>query len=430
MKIMHDIFRDSLIKNSIYLMMTNFIGSVFAFIFWIIAARCYTPNDIGIASALISSVSVISTISSMGLHNALIFYLPRYKNADKIINSCIIVSIVSSIIFSLIFILGLKIWSPQFISILNGSYNILIFVVITVAMTVSDLVGAALTAGRRSSFQMIKDSIYHFIKMFPLILFIGFGSIGVLISICIGLVLSIIIGFILLSKIWKYSPKLTIDPIIKNMVGFSIGNYIAIVFYNLPILILPIIILNMISSKFAGYFYIVIMIASLLYGISQSISTSLLTESSDKDEFDNNIRKSIKFNLIILTPGLLLLIIFGKFILNIFGQSYSDNAFVTMIILVLASIPISFINIFNTVRNAQHRVGSIVKMNILVALITVVLSIPLIRIMNIDGAAISYLMANIVGALVVVSRTSEPRKFTLKLLGDIKSNISCCSLFS
>jgi O-antigen/teichoic acid export membrane protein len=420
----HKLFKDSLIKNSIYLMVTNFVTSGIGFFFWVIAARYYSPNDIGITSAIFSSVSLISMIGSLGLSRALTFYLPRDQNTDKIINSCLAISIISSIIFSLIFILGLKIWSPELILTLNNLGNVLIFIIITTGISVSIIIGATFTAGRRSSLQMIKETTYHFVKICPLIFFVGFGAIGILTSIFIGLAFSLIIGFFLLSKVWNYSPRLTLDPIIKNMAKFSAGNYIADNFYNLPKLVFPIMILNMISAKAAGYFYIAIMMAGLLYGISQSIASSFLVESSDKDKFWNNVNKSIKFNMIILIPGLILFTIFGKFILNIFNPSYAENAMMTLIILTIASVPISLINIFNTVRNAQNKVSSMIKMNVIVAIITIALSIPLIKIMNIEGVAISYLIANIIGAIIVINRIKNPKEFTLELLNGIKKDIS------
>jgi O-antigen/teichoic acid export membrane protein len=144
---------------------------------------------------------------------------------------------------------------------------------------------------------MTKENIFGFIKIFPLTLFAGLGTMGIFLSWSVGLVSSMIIGFTLLSKLWKYSPMLTFDPIIKNMTRFSAGNYVSGIFYALPRLILPIMIINLISAESAGYFFIASTMAGLLYGISQSISSSFLAESYDKDKFWNNVNKAIKFNI-------------------------------------------------------------------------------------------------------------------------------------
>lgn len=415
-KFTYNIFTDSLLKNSMYLMIAGFSVAIFGFFFWVIAARYYTPEDIGITSAILSGVSLIVMIGSVGLSQALFLYLPRDpKNANRRINSCLVVNIAISTVLSLIFILGIDMWTPELKTVLNSLENVLIFLTVTVTITISGLIGTAFSAGRRSSYYMVKEIIYHSTKIFPLFILVGFGAIGILLSFGIGLILSTIIGFVLLSKVWNYCPRLTFDPIIKDMINFSAGNYIADILYNLPRLIFPIIILNLISDTSAGYFYIASTMAGLLYGIPQSISTSLLVESSDKEKLPNNIDNAIKFNLGLLILGVLLFIIFGKLILTIFNPIYAENAFYTMIILAFASIPLSLVNIFNTVRNAQNRVSSLIKMNLLVATITIFLSIFLIKI-GIEGLAISFLVANTIGALIVMHRVKNPIEYTMRLI--------------
>jgi Na+-driven multidrug efflux pump len=43
--------------------------------------------------------------------------------------------------------------------------------------------------------------------------------------------------------------------------------------------------------------------------------------------------------------------------------------------------------------------------------------------MNIEGVAISYLIANTIGAIIVINRIKNPKEFSLKLLKDIKKDI-------
>jgi O-antigen/teichoic acid export membrane protein len=418
-----NIFRDSLLKNSIYLIATNFVTSIIGFFFWIIAARYYSPADIGITSALFSSITLISTIGSLGLNRALIFYLPRDQNTNKIINSCLTISVISTILISIMFVLGLKFWSPKLLLTLGNTKNTLIFVIVTTALAVSTMLGSTFTAGRRSSFKLIKDTIYHIVKILPLIFFVSYGAMGIIASINIGVFLSTGIGFILLFKTWKCMPRITLDPIIKKIVNFSVGNYISDGFNNLPKMIFPILILNIISETSAGYFYMAITMAGLLHSISLAVSSSFLVESSDKDRFWSNVNKSINFNMIVLVPGLISFMLFGKFVLNIFSTSYGQNATITMIILTVASIPISLVNIFISIRNSQNRIMSMIEMNILIAIISIVLSMLLIKSMNIEGVAISYLIANMVGALIVISKIKNPKAFTLRLLKDINAAI-------
>ena len=410
------ILADSLIKNSIWLIIASFVSAFLGVIFWILASRYYDPREIGIISAIFSAISLIASISTIGLPTALVYYLPRdSKNSSKIINSCLITSISVSIIFALIFLLGLKIWSPQLTMLANLKFGI-IFIILTTVITMSGLMGGAFIAGRRSSYSMLKDNLYHIIKMFSLALFAGLGIIGVFISLSIGMIFALIVGFILLYKTWRYIPTLKFDPIIKTMTRYSLENYIAGILHNLPKLILPIMIVNIISAESTGYFYIAMTAAGLLYGISLSISSSLLAESSNKEKFENNINKAIMFNMLLLIPGILFFIIFGKIILNIFNPIYAQNATETLIILSVASIPLSLINIFNGVRNSQNRVKSTIKMKLIVAILTIILTVPLMKTNGIEGVATAFLIANTIGAIIVIHRIKNPVEFTIKII--------------
>lgn len=394
--------------------MASFFSAIIGFFFWIIAARYYTQNDIGIISAIISSKSLIAIISSIGLPTALLFYLPRSDNKNKMINSCMTLSIIVSIAISIIFIAGIKIWISELEQIFKSPLMIIAFIVITAMTVISSVMTGAFTAGRRSSFHMTKENIFSIVKILPLVLFTGFGAVGIFLSWGFGLIISTIIGFILLHKLWRYSPSLTFDPIIKNMASFSAGNYTAGIFYNLPRFIFPIMIVSLISAESAGYFFIALTVAGLLYAISQSISSSLLAESSNGADLWKNVNKAVKFNLLLLIPGLLLFLIFGKFVLNIFNTSYGENATTTLIILAIASIPISLNNIFCAVRNSQRKVGSVIKLNAIVAILSIVLAMVFIK--SIEGVAIAYLIANSIGAAIVIYRIKNPVEFTLKIL--------------
>lgn len=404
MSYIREIYNDSLHRNSFYLIATQLFNVSLGFFFWVIAARYYTPHEVGTISALVSFMLLISMISTLGFPTAFIFFLPRDReNASRIINSCLTSSMAASFIFSFIFVLGLDIWAPPLKSILNDLKFSLLFAVVTAISTTSVNISSAFVAGRKSSFHMIKEMLYSLVKILPLQLFSLFGAIGIFLAWGIGGVVAVTMGFFCLHLVWKgYLPKPMLDPIIKNLAGYSAGNYLAEIFFYLPRLILPIMVLNLVSTESTSYFYIAMMIATLLYGISQSISTSLLAESAESGELWQKVKQSLKLNAALLFPGILFFVFFGKFVLNIFNPQYAQNASVTLIILTIASLPVSINTMFTAVRNAQKRVSDVVKINAGIAAITLALAFPLLRSSGIEGAAFAFLAANTLVAIVVV----------------------------
>lgn len=415
--ILRKTYKDSLIKNSIQLIITNFSSLILGFFFWMVATRLYNPGDIGIISAVLSSMFLISSLSTIGLPTALSFYLPIYpKNADKIINSCLIISIIISIIFSMVFLLMLNILAPELKVALGDLKLSFIFVITTMVTTVSMLMSGMFIAGKRSSFQMFKENIFSFVKILLLIVFSSLGAIGIYISWSIGLIIATSIGLYLLFKLWKYIPTVSFDPIVKDMASFSIGTYIAGILGSLPRLVFPIIIVRMISAEATGYYFIAVMVASVLSGVPESLVGPFLAESSDKNKFWDNVVNAIRLNMTLLIPGLLGIIILGKFILNIFNSNYADNSFNTTVILSVASIPMSFVTIYNMVNNAQKKVAVTIKLNAIASIMVIILSIPLMKIWNIEGIAVAYLVTYAIISIYIVIRTENYTEFILKII--------------
>lgn len=416
-----EIHNNSFIKNSLYLIATYISSLVLGFFFWLMAARYYTPDDVGTISALLSGMLLIAMISSLGFQTALVYYLPRDRgNAGRILNSCIIASIAASFLFSSVFIYGLDIWARPLKPVLGGFMLAALFTLITTASTVSALVSAAFIAGRRSSLHMTKETLFSFLKILPLPLLMGFGAVGIFLAWGIGIMLAVILGFVLLSFVWKgYFPVPAYDPIIKSMAGYSIGNYLAGIFNSIPRYVLPVMIVNMINAESTGFFFIAMTVAGLLHGIPQSISSSLLAESSESGGLWDKVGSAIRFNFILLFPGVLLFILFGKFVLNLFNPSYAQNAFNTLIILAIASIPMSVITIFTAVRNAEKRVRSVVKINASIAIFTLALAVPLMKSYGIEGAAAAFLATNTIAAIVVVFGMKNLSAFISKQTSNI-----------
>ncbi len=405
------ILKDSLLKNALFQMIAQVSNLSTGFFFWIIAARSYSTSDVGIISALLSAMMLLGLISNLGFNVSMLLYLPsNHEKANNIINSCFTISSFASLIISSFFIIGIGLWAPSLEPIFGEFKNIIYFLVITCISSISVLFNTAFMAGRRSSFQLLKDFSFGLVKIFPLPMLAAFGAVGIYLSWGIGLFFSIALGYILLPGVWKnYRPGFALDPIIKKMASLSFGNYLAGIFSTLPRLALPIMIANTISTEAAGYFYIAMVAVGLLFGVSQSVSSSLMAEASASGELWINFGKSVKFSIILLVMGLMLFLFFGKSILNIFDPVYGENAYVPMILLSIASLPLCICAIFSAVRNSQKRIKSVVVINAFTVIVTLASAYPLMKMFDITGAAAAFLLGNIVSAVAVIVTIKDPK---------------------
>jgi O-antigen/teichoic acid export membrane protein len=64
-------------------MLSTGVMAVFGFFFWIIDARLYSAEQVGIGTTLISIMILISSFSILGLGNGIIRYLPTSERKNK-----------------------------------------------------------------------------------------------------------------------------------------------------------------------------------------------------------------------------------------------------------------------------------------------------------------------------------------------------------
>jgi O-antigen/teichoic acid export membrane protein len=90
--------KESLFLNAGYLISVDAVNSLMGFLFWWVSARVYSPQDIGFASAIISAVSLITMLSSLGTGSGMIRYLPEKLNSYQMINSIFLFNVGCSFI--------------------------------------------------------------------------------------------------------------------------------------------------------------------------------------------------------------------------------------------------------------------------------------------------------------------------------------------
>jgi len=89
---------DPLFKNAYFLMFSSLTSAGSGFFFWLIAARFYSTADIGLASAIISAMGLISMLSLLGFDISLVRFLPECSSVkaldDLDVNvDCVIVAV-------------------------------------------------------------------------------------------------------------------------------------------------------------------------------------------------------------------------------------------------------------------------------------------------------------------------------------------------
>lgn len=359
--------RDSLVRNSIYLMLSTVVMGGLGFFFWLICARLFSPSQIGIATTLISAMSLISYTSLLGFNSTFIRTLPKLNQRDNIINTGLILSNGASIIIAIVYVLLVPYFAPRLDVLHDNVWYAIGFILLVAMATTNLLTDSIFIAYRAAKYNLLIDGLIMSItKMLLPFLFVGLGAYGIFAASGAAASLAMISSIIFL--VWKfgYKPRLRIHKTtLKDVMHYSFASYIANLLNIAPTLVIPLVVLDRLGSAAAGYYYLAFMVANLLYTVVYAVSQSLFAEGSyDDNSVHKLLKKSVAIIAGVLIPSSTALLIGAHFLLGIYGTHYSEQASSILRILALSAPAVGLYTISNVLLRIAKQTYSLIAINI------------------------------------------------------------------
>lgn len=394
---------DSLYRNSIYLMASTFIMAFFGFFFWIINARLYTPEQVGIATTLISVMTLIASFSNLGLNVGLVRFLPGSDRKNELINSSFVLSSLTAFVLSVGFLAGLHVFSPSLLFVRENPIYAVSFILFVVALANNTIAESLFVAYRSAKYTLVKNSVLSIVKLALPVVLIAFGAYGIFTAVGLANFIALILSILILIRMFKYSIRLKQNfTEIKKIAAYSFGNYIAVFISGLPTQVLPIIITNKLGAQDTAYFYIALMISNLVFMISSSTTNSLFAEGSkNESKIKEHVIKATKITLYMLLPAIIIIFFFGNYILLAFGKVYSEKVLPFLQLMMILSIFVSFNTILSTTLRIKGNIKELVFLGMSNSIIVITLSVFLIR-FNLIGIGIAWIISHLIISVAYV----------------------------
>jgi O-antigen/teichoic acid export membrane protein len=396
-----------LYSNAILLLLGNLLTAGCGFVFWIIVARFYTPDAVGTASAALSAVSLLATIANLGLGYGLIRFLPGAgSDARAMINSCLMIGAISSIITAVIFIVGIDLWSPGLSVIRETPYYLLTFILFTLLYTTMTITDYIHVGSRKANIVLGRNIIYNLLRI-PLPIFLAgvFHSFGIFSSWVMAMLASLIVSLMLLKVSQPaYRPALSIDKkITGRIIGYSFVNYLSAMFWAIPSMVFPLLVINILGAETNAYFYIAWAVGIIISGIPTAMATSLFAEGShDEQSLWLNVKRSLRAMALLMIPVVAIVTVFADKILWLFGNTYPENASTLLRIVALSSLPLAINIIYLFVKRVQKDTKIIVGLPTVIMILGIGLAYLMMKEMSIDGVGYAWLLSQTVVALAVI----------------------------
>ncbi len=389
------IFNDQLYRNSMFSVFSRTLNAAAGFLFWVIAARLYPVDTVGTAVVLISALSLIMLFSRFGFDITIIRYI---ANTDKneALSTGLTITTIGSVVIGIIYILFIEIFRAEYALHLIDN---LLFVTIAAFYSIALITGNMFLALRKSQ-HLFMQTVFITLRLFLLYPFACFGNTGILLSLGICYILSVIYSVVVLHKEIKFNILQADKSFIIRSFKFSIQSYLFNVLTEAPILILPIMVLNFLGQKEVAVYYMAMSVGNLILIVPNSLSFSLLVESSHGQPLKQNIFKVIKSAFMSLIPFAVIIIMWGKNILSLINTEYVD-AYYLLIMIVITGFFIIFYMVFNSIQNINMRVDRNIKMSLLRFILLMGTGFCLIPAYDIEGVGYAWLLTHVIITFII-----------------------------
>ena len=401
---------DSLIRNSFYIMAVTIVTSILGFVFWLVAARRFTAEEVGLSAALVSAMTLVSLLSNLGINTALVQMLPRREPGEAwsaTLNAGLLVGLVSGALAGAVTVFLLPLISSQF-DVLEHSVGYgLVFVGGVALTTATNLLDYACIAERKAEKTLIRNTVFSVVKI-PVLLIpfvVGLGTFGIFFSWVAATAVTVVVAAAMtpgLGRSYRLSASGVREEIRK--LGTYIAGHHSINIGNFaPWWLLPVFVTVQVSAAATAYFYATWRICGLLSLISPSVASALTAEGAHSPEQLWRIAgRSQRSIMMLLIPACVLLAATGYWILELFGPAYASQGYVLLLLFTVAAIPDSLMDVWVAVLRVEGRLlfGSWLQLG--TAGMALVASWFLLPPLGIAGAGVAWLASRIVGAGLVV----------------------------
>jgi O-antigen/teichoic acid export membrane protein len=365
--------------------------------FWIIAARLYTVEQVGLATALISSIGLVTLFSILGFDSSIIRFFPS-EDRGRVISTSLIATTVACVLVGMIYVLLTELFAPSMLFLKMPGY-VLAFLLIAELNMVTWVTGNAFIADRKADRYFFQNFLLV-LRIPALVPFAFLGAFGIFGSVGLGFLVASLFGLLGLQRgIAAIRPEMDWD-FIRRSFRFSSWNYISSILSMAPTLIIPIMILNILGEAEAARYYIAFAIGTLVLIIPSSLGTSLFVEGSHGEGLRKSVLRAGGASLMLMVPAVLVLFLFGDRLLGLLNGEYV-KAFDLLRIIAISSFPVAVYSLFAPIQNVRMRVESIMMLSALRFMLLLGLSYPLMLRYGILGLGYAWLVTYIVLGLTI-----------------------------
>ena len=361
-------------RSSVLLLASTATTAALGFLFWVVVARFYTPEQVGLATSLISATTLIAYLSLFGLNSTLIrFPASTLSRNGQLTQSLTLVGAVSCVVAAA-YLTGLPLYGPKLLFVRDSRVLAAFFVLFCVCAAVNQLTDSVFISARVPQYNVYVDGFLQgVVKLALPVALVGFGSVGIVGATGGGYAVAAIASVLLMWRRLGFRFDFrTRGTRLREQLGFSVASYASSLLNLVPLMVTPLIVLEQLGAEAAGYYYVAFQIASLLNAVSFSVGESVFAEGSyDPSRFAVLLRRSAAVIAAVQVPAAAVVAGGSGLLLRLFGGSYGDRAQSLLMVLCVGALAVALNTWASFALKLTRQMTPLVVSNVVYAVVSI-----------------------------------------------------------
>jgi O-antigen/teichoic acid export membrane protein len=404
-------------RDGLALVLSSGLTSVIGLLYWVVAARLFPPDVVGVNNTLISTMTLIAVAAQLNLGNALLRFVPvAERSARRLVLTCYAVGAVAAAMAGGIFALGAGWWAPELQGAVGAGPLALFFVLSTPIWTVFVIQDYVLTAVKRATVVPLENLVFSLLKIALLGVgaMIAFGgSIAVSWVVATALIVLAITAYLLrvLPAPASGEPPAASPVRPRAVARFVSADWTGGLFTNAVEFGLPLLVLVTLGAEQAATFGVAWAIAYGLYLVSHGMGQSLVAHvAADPVALDAARRSTVTRSLALILPAALVIVPGAGLILSIFGAHYAATGTTLLALAALSAVPNVIVTAALFGARVQQRRGVLIGVPAVIAVLVIPPALVLMPTLGLAGVGVALLVGQSVVAAAILVRYWISRK--------------------
>lgn len=400
-----------LLRNAYALVANTGVTAVLGLGYWVVAARLYPAADVGLGSALVSAMLLLSGVAQLNLMGALNRFLPvAGDDSMRLVGWSYGASTVAALALSSATVVAVDWWASPDSPWRAGLGPTLWFVAAVAGWSIFVLQDAALAGLRRSVWVPVENALFGVAKLAMLVVLAGtglghavFASWTLPVALSLLPVNALIFGRLLPRHRRGPPPPrlLRPGPVARFVAGDYAGSLAALALTT----VMPLLVTVLLGAEANAAFYAAWVIAVTVDLLASNIATSLTVEGAiDEGRLAEYLRTTARRLAVLLAPAVVALAVAAPLVLSLFGSGYADRATPLLRVLALAAVPKAVIALGLGALRVRDRVGEIASVQLARTALSLGIGAALLPAMGLVGAGIGVLVGQAAVASVLAPR--------------------------